>query len=89
MAFEVIDDKLLVKNTKRKRIHINRHVMARNKKQQEDRPAIGVEILGMQKVYGHSVSILGPSRVIHAEDKPLKCGARAWVETTAPVVVTP
>ena len=68
------------------RIHVNRHVMAYNRKHGTNNPAIGVETPGERKRYGYTVEVLGPSRVVHRE-KPLKCGARCWVETEAQVVV--
>jgi len=33
------------------------------------------------------VEILGPSKVVYSEDKPLSCGAHVWIETQAQVVV--
>ena len=76
-----------IQNRKRKRIHINRHVMARNKKQQENKPAIGIEQVGAAKRYAHTVQIDGPAVVIHNETRPLKCGARCWVETSANLIL--
>ena len=36
---------------------------------------------------GNEVVIHGPSRLVYSPDKPLGCGARAWIETTAEVDV--
>tara|TARA_Y100001951_G_C11250245_1_gene245900 strand:+ start:170 stop:397 length:228 start_codon:yes stop_codon:yes gene_type:complete len=66
-----------------KRIHVNRHTLAHNKKHKENNPPIGIEESGYHKRYAHSVTILGPSTVIHNEERPLKCGARVWIETRA------
>jgi len=35
--------------------------------------------------YAHEVEIKGPSKVIYSPNKPLSCGAKVWVETTAEV----
>jgi hypothetical protein len=69
------------------RIHVNRQRIASNRKHGTSLPAIGVERPGRRKVYGHSVEILGPSRIVYRPQRPLACGARAWVETTSPVRV--
>ena len=81
MRIKQIDNNLL------KRIHINRHTMNRNKKQGLDDPPIGIEISGQQKQYASRVWILGPSEVIHSQHKPLKCGAKCWIETHSPVEI--
>lgn len=33
------------------------------------------------------VAIDGPSRLVFSPDNPLPCGARLWVETTAPLTL--
>ena len=76
-----------IANTRRKRIHVNRQILARNLKHLMNNPAVGVEVSGEPKYYAHKVEILGPSDVIHQQEKPLKCGARCWIETKAPVVL--
>ena len=72
-----------------KRVHVNRHTLARNKKHGYADPAIGVEEYGRQKRYGSRVDILHEgvvvASVIHREEKPLRCGARCWIETRADV----
>lgn len=74
-----------------KRVHVNRHTLAKNKKHGLTDPAIGVEESGRQKRYGSRVDIVHDgvvvASVIHREDKPLKCGARCWIETRADVRV--
>jgi hypothetical protein len=65
-----------------KRIHINRHRLAQNKKHGLDRKPITVKT-SKTNTYAHQVDILDKkgnivARVIHAK-KPLKCGARCWV----------
>lgn len=69
------------------RIHVRRDRIAKDKKEGTFTAVFGVETPGMRKRYGRAVTIAGPCRMIYSPDKPLKCGARAWMETTAPVVV--
>ena len=70
----------------KKRIHINMHVIRKNKKTGERNPVITCKT-SRSNTYGHTVSIEGPSKVIYSPDKPLSCGARVWIETEAPVTV--
>lgn len=71
----------------RTRIHVRRDVIAADKKSGRKGHAIGVETSGMRKRYGTRVTIAGPCSVIYRPERPLPCGARAWMETTAPVTV--
>lgn len=69
-----------------KRIHVDKHVIAFNRKHGSNEPAITVQLSkGSIKAYG--VDIKGPSQVIYRPHKPLSCGARLWIETTAEVAV--
>ena len=76
-----------VMSAKLKRVHVNQHTIRRNTKEGTNDPVIGVEVSGEVKRYGHAVNILGPSRVIHWQEKPLSCGAKCWIETKAPVTI--
>ncbi len=67
-----------------KRIHINQHVLRHNYKTGERQPVITCKTYKTND-YAHEVEIEGPSKVVYSPDKPLSCGARVWVETTAPV----
>ena len=67
-----------------KRIHINQHVIRRNKATGEAAPPITVKT-SRGNVYCTAVTINGPSRVVYSPDKPLPCGARVWIETVADV----
>ncbi len=67
------------------RIHVRRDLVAKDRKNGTRSMAIGVETTGKKKRYARSVVILGPAIVIYRPEKPLKCGARAWIETKAPV----
>ncbi len=67
-----------------KRIHINQHILKHNYKTGERQPVITCKTYKTNE-YAHEVEIEGPSKVVYSPDKPLPCGARVWVETTAPV----
>ena len=51
-----------------KRIHVNRNVLASNKKHGRNHPGLGVEERGIRKRYGHRVDILHEGRVIAEGD---------------------
>lgn len=69
-----------------KRIHVNQHIIRENKKTGKRDNVITVQ--WKNKSYrGREITIHGDSEVIYSPDKPLSCGARVWVETTAEVVV--
>ena len=68
------------------RIHVNQHVIRRNKKTGERKPVLTVK-QGRANFYAHEVRICGESRVIYRPDKPLSCGATVWIETTARVLL--
>lgn len=72
----------------KKFIHVNQHIIRSNKKNETNEPVITVKE-GRKNTYGHSVTILGPSRVVYGgNDKPLlSCGARVVIETEAEVIV--
>lgn len=70
------------------RIHVNQHVVRRNKKTGSSDPVLTVKT-SRSNCYAHAVAILGPSRVIYSPDRPLSCGARVWIETEAPVELDP
>lgn len=65
----------------RSRIHVRRDLIAADRKNGTNSAALGVETTGMRKRYGRTVVIHGPTKVIYSPDKPLNCGARAWIET--------
>jgi hypothetical protein len=69
-----------------KRIHVNRHHIAANKKDGGNRPIYTVKT--HQRNYkGHSVRVDGALDFVDGQAKPLNCGAVAWGETRAPVYV--
>jgi hypothetical protein len=57
------------------RIHINRHVVAANRKHGRSDPPISIVRKG-RTTRVSEVEILGPARVVYSPDRPLKCGAR-------------
>jgi hypothetical protein len=65
-----------------KRIHVNKHVIAKNLKHGTDLPAISIQHTG-GPTPARVVAIHGPS--LMRSDKPLKCGARVYIETTAEI----
>jgi len=70
----------------KKRIHINRHKIRSNKKNNLREPVITVKT-SKSNNYASEVEIKGPSKVIYSPDKPLPCGARVWIETDEKIVL--
>ena len=66
-------------------IHVNKQIIAANRKHGKDDPPLTVKTY-KSNIKCHEVEILGPSYVVHSPNKPLKCGARVWIETEADVV---
>jgi hypothetical protein len=69
---------------KKVRIHVNQHVIRANARSGGTAPPITVKCAG-GNTYCAEVTIHGPSRVVYQPEKPLSCGAKIWIETTAPV----
>lgn len=70
-----------------KRIHVNQHVIRQNKKTGAQENVVTIQ--WRNKSYRvRVVDIHGESSVIYSPMKPLSCGARVWVETTAEVTAT-
>ena len=67
------------------KIHVNQHVIKRNRKTGESEPVLTVKTY-RSNTYAHAVEINGPSRVIYRPDKPLNCGAHVWIETDSEVI---
>lgn len=66
-------------------IHVNRHHIAQNAKDGGNRPVYTIK-RGRRTSYGREVIIHGPSRLVY-DGRQLSCGARAWIETDAPVEI--
>ena len=65
-------------------IHVNQHVIKSNAKTGANDPVLTVKTYKDNR-YAHEVRILGESKVVYSPDKPLSCGAKVWIETTAQV----
>ena len=72
----------------KKYIHVNMHKIRANRKHGTNEPVLTVKE-GKKNTYGHSVEILGNSKVIYGgNDKPLlPCGARVVIETESEVLI--
>ena len=66
------------------RIPVNQHLIRSNAKTGANDPVLTIK-KGKTNRYAHRVKILGDSEVIYSPDKPLSCGAKVWIETTAPI----
>ncbi len=63
------------------RASVNRQVVARNKKWNENKPPISVYAKG--KIFHvHEVTFFGTVRLLYRPMNPLHCGARVFIETT-------
>jgi hypothetical protein len=69
-----------------KRIHVNQHVIRANQRKGTEFPPITVKTY-RQNIKAHEVAIDGPSRLVYSPERPLACGARLWIETTASIVI--
>lgn len=71
-----------------KRIHINQHIIRKNKKTGERSACITVKT-SKHNDYCHEVEIKGACRLVYRPDKPLSCGATVWIEVEdgTPVVL--
>jgi hypothetical protein len=67
-----------------KRIHVNQHMIRRNKKNGTKESVITIQ--WRNKSYRvKTVHIHRTSQAIYRPEQPLSCGAHVWVETTAKV----
>lgn len=71
--------------TKKTIVHVNMHNIRFNAKHGPLKPVITVK-RGKNNTYCNEVEILGPSKVVYSDEKPLSCGARVWIETEAKVL---
>ncbi len=67
-----------------KRIHVNQHVIRANQRKGTREAPIRIKT-SRENIACHSVQIYGASAVVYSPERPLPCGARLWIETTAPV----
>ena len=68
-----------------KRLHVSQPNIRHNIKGSDKRPPLTIQT-SAGPVNAWDVDIEGPSRLVWS-DKPLSCGARVWIETTAKVVI--
>ena len=73
-------------------VHVNQHVIRRNKKTGEREPALTCKRKsGGPVTRAHQVAIVDEdgrevARVVYAPDAPLKCGAVCWIESALRVI---
>jgi len=65
-------------------IHVNQQVIKKNTKTKGRDPVLTVKTY-KSNTYAHEVRIKGESRIVYSPHDPLSCGARVWIETSAPV----
>ena len=63
------------------RVHVNQHVIKRNQKTGEREPVFTIK-QGGKTHKANSVTFPDGCELVYRPDKPLSCGARAWIETT-------
>ena len=61
------------------RIHVNSHIVRTNSKTGEVAPPLTIR-RGSRIERAHSVQLIGSARVVYQPNKPLKCGAKIWIE---------
>ena len=66
-------------------LHVNQHVIRRNKKEGRNDPPLTIKHRGTN-TRAHTARGYGPFTVVHRPNNPLSCGARVWVETDMPVI---
>jgi len=65
-------------------VHVNQHLIKFNSKHGNVKPVFTVK-QGSKNTYARRVIIHGPSEVVYTPDKPLSCGAKAYIVTDADV----
>ncbi len=70
----------------KKIIHVNQHVIKKNRKTGERNPVITVKTY-KENNYAHEVLITGKCKIVYSPDKPLSCGAVVWCETEDDVII--
>ena len=62
------------------RIHVNQHIIKRNKKTGERKPPLTCKTY-KKNTKAHEAWISGFCKVVYSPDRPLPCGAVCWIET--------
>lgn len=81
----------LLKPKRIKRIHVNKHIISSNKKNDQHEPPLRVKTSDGNYA-AHRIDILDEDReviatVVYAKGQPLSCGAEVWIETYNEVAV--
>lgn len=61
------------------KVHVNQHIIRANKTKGRSDPPLSVIRNGKVSRH-HEVQLIGPAKIVYSPDKPLKCGARVWIE---------
>lgn len=67
-----------------KRIHVNQHIIKRNRKTKKKDNVLTVKTYKSND-YGVEVEGNGAFRVVYRPEKPLQCGAVCWIETDSEI----
>ena len=67
-------------------IHINQHVIKRNRKHGTDDPPITVKTYE-KNTYCRRVKIKGSSELMYTPNNPLPCGAQVYIKTQSDVLM--
>lgn len=73
---------------RKKIIHVDQHAIKRNNRREnpeEFEPPISIKTY-KENIKTHRARCVGDVLFTYSPRKPLKCGARLWAETTAPVL---
>lgn len=65
-------------------IHVNQHNIKSNTIKGTTLPVLTIKDY-KQNRKANMISCDGPFKIIYSPDKPLKCGAKVWIETEAEV----
>lgn len=69
-----------------RRLHVDQHAIKANTIDGGTRPCVTIQTSnGPLKC--HEARIDGPSTLVSRPDRPLSCGARVWIETTAAIEI--
>jgi hypothetical protein len=63
---------------------VNQHNIRHNSKNDDKLPVLTVKT-SKENIKCDKVVIRGSSEIVYSPDKPLACGAKVWIETTAEV----
>ncbi len=67
-------------------VHVNQHVIKKNRKTGERAPVITCKTYRTND-YAHEVLINGPCRLRYTPDAPLPCGATVYIITESEVII--